>query len=175
VGVGAGHEVVLNRKEHKRHKDARLIFNPRLVCTINGRTLDPVLAGPESYYVTILPGFSKFIVTPSRDRDDGWGCAGHAIGVADGSLSATEAANRQALGSGQRLCRVAKAMGRRTILAIPHDLPPFLQGAYMTHLGSLVATINLHVMRSAYRLPNLRPVTARGKRPLLGVIASSPG
>jgi hypothetical protein len=31
----SGDTANLNRKEHKRHKDARLAFNPQLVCTIN--------------------------------------------------------------------------------------------------------------------------------------------
>jgi hypothetical protein len=31
----SGDTVQLNRKAHKRHKDARLAFNPQLVCTIN--------------------------------------------------------------------------------------------------------------------------------------------
>jgi hypothetical protein len=85
-------EVVLNRKEHKRHRDARLIFNPQLVCTINWADCGPGFSWPESYHVTFLPGFNKFIVTSSRDGDDVWGCSDHAIGIADGSLSPTEAA-----------------------------------------------------------------------------------
>ena len=44
------------------------------------------------YYVTYLPGFNKFVITSSRDGDDTWGCADHAIGVADGSLDPVEAA-----------------------------------------------------------------------------------
>jgi hypothetical protein len=85
-------EVFLNRKKHKRHKDARLAFNPRLICTINWADSGPGMSWPESYHVTFLPGFDKFIVTSSRDGPDAWGCSDHAIGVADGSLSPTEAA-----------------------------------------------------------------------------------
>ena len=39
-----------------------------------------------------LPGFNKLVITSSRDGDDVWGCADHAIGVADGSLDPVEAA-----------------------------------------------------------------------------------
>ena len=30
-----GSKVTLNRKEHRRHKDALFAFNPQLICTIN--------------------------------------------------------------------------------------------------------------------------------------------
>ena len=40
-----GDKVSLNRKEHKRHKDARLAFNPQLICTINWADLHQALAG----------------------------------------------------------------------------------------------------------------------------------
>ena len=84
--------VCLNRAKHRRHKDARLVFNPRLVCTINWADSGPGFSWPESYHVTFMPGLNKFIVTSSRDGDDAWGCSDHAIGVADGSLNPTEAA-----------------------------------------------------------------------------------
>ena len=38
-----GDKVFLNRKEHRRHKDARLAFNPLLVCTINWADSGPGL------------------------------------------------------------------------------------------------------------------------------------
>jgi hypothetical protein len=78
--------VLLHRKKHKRHKDARLVSNPRLVCTINWADSRPGFSWPESYHVTYLPGFNKFIITASRDGNDASGCSDHAIGVADGSL-----------------------------------------------------------------------------------------
>jgi hypothetical protein len=89
-----GDKVFLNRKEHKRHKDARLAFNPQLVCTINWADSGPGFSWPESYHVTCLPGFDKFVVTASRDGPDAWGCSDHAIGVADGDLSPVEAAKK---------------------------------------------------------------------------------
>ena len=85
-------EVSLNRKEHHRHKDARLVFNPQLVCTINWADSGPGFSWPESYHVTYLPGFEKFVVTASRDGDDLWGCSDHAIGVTDAKLGPIEAA-----------------------------------------------------------------------------------
>lgn len=83
---------ILNRKSHRRHKDARLVFRPQLVCTINWADSGPGFSWPEAYHVTYLPGFDKFVVTASRDGDDVWGCSDHAIGVADGELVPIEAA-----------------------------------------------------------------------------------
>jgi hypothetical protein len=92
----SGGTIQLNRNEHKRHKDARLAFNPQLVCTINWADSGPGFSWPESYYVTYLPGFDKFVITASRDGPDTWGCADHAIGVANGGRSPIEGA-RQAV------------------------------------------------------------------------------
>jgi hypothetical protein len=66
----SGGTIQLNRNEHKRHKDARLAFNPQLVCTINWADSGPGFSWPESYYVTYLPGFDKFVITASRDGPD---------------------------------------------------------------------------------------------------------
>jgi hypothetical protein len=90
----SGDTLQLNRQAHKRHKDARLAFNPQLVCTINWADSGPGYSWPESYHVTYLPGFDRFVMTASRDGPDAWGCADHAIGVADGSLSPVEAAQQ---------------------------------------------------------------------------------
>lgn len=84
--------VTLNRKEHKRHQDARLAFNPQHLCTINWADSGPGFSWPEAYHVTYLSGFNKFVITASRDGPDAWGCADHAIGVADGNLKPIEAA-----------------------------------------------------------------------------------
>jgi hypothetical protein len=89
-----GDTLQLNRQANKRHKDARLTFNPQLVCTINWADSGPGYSWPESYHVTYLPGFDRFVMTASRDGPDAWGCADHAIGVADGSLSPVEAAQQ---------------------------------------------------------------------------------
>ena len=91
---GSGDTLSLNRDEHKRHKEARLEFNPKLVCTINWADSGPGFSWPEAYHITYLPGFNKFVVTASRDGDDMWGCADHAIGVADGNLEPVEAAKK---------------------------------------------------------------------------------
>jgi len=87
-----GSKVSLNRKAHKRQKAARLAFNPQLICTVNWADSAPGFSWPESYHVTYLPGFDKFVVTASRDGPDAWGCADHAIGVANGSLDPVDAA-----------------------------------------------------------------------------------
>lgn len=86
--------VSVSRLAHRRHQDARLIFSPRLVCTINWADSGPGFSWPEAYYVTYLPGFDKFVVTASRDGPDMLGCEDHAIGVADGSLSPADAAKK---------------------------------------------------------------------------------
>lgn len=83
-------EVLLNRKEIKRDPRAvPLTLTPRLVCCINWADSAPGYSWPESYYVTYIPGFEKFIVTASRDGADGFGCADHALGsgaVTEGEL-----------------------------------------------------------------------------------------
>jgi len=75
--------VVTNRQRHKRHKDARLQFNPRLLFEINWATSGPGFEWPEAYHVTYVPGLEKYIFTASRDGDDAFGCADHAIGTAE--------------------------------------------------------------------------------------------
>lgn len=87
-----GDQVILNRRAHNRHEDARLVFSPQLVCTINWADSGPGFSWPESYHVTYIPGFDKFIATASRDGDDAWGCSDHAIGVTDGKLGPIDAA-----------------------------------------------------------------------------------
>ena len=62
------------------------------LCTINWADSGPGFSWPESYHVTYLPGFDKFVITSSRDGPDAWGCSDHAIGVADGNLEPIEAA-----------------------------------------------------------------------------------
>lgn len=83
-----GERVILNRQAHKRHEDARLSFNPQLICTINWAQSGPDFSWPEAYHLTYLPGFDRFVVTASRDGPDVWGCADHAIGSGDGRGSA---------------------------------------------------------------------------------------
>ncbi len=81
AGVRENGELILNRKEIQRHPDAtKLTLNPRLVCCINWADSGPGFSWPESYHVTYIPGFEKFIVTSSRDGADAFGCADHALG-----------------------------------------------------------------------------------------------
>lgn len=81
AGVRENGELLLNRKEIQRHPDAtKLTLNPRLVCCINWADSGPGFSWPESYHVTYIPGFEKFIVTSSRDGADAFGCADHALG-----------------------------------------------------------------------------------------------
>lgn len=94
---GDGNPENYNRQPHRRHKDARLVFNPRLVVEINWANSGPGFSWPEAYHVTYVPGFDKHVVTASRDGEDAMGCSDHAIGFAEGSLDPVEAAKRAIL------------------------------------------------------------------------------
>lgn len=73
--------VILNRKEIKRHPRATaLTFQPRLICCVNWADSAPGFSWPESYHITYIPGFERFIVTSSRDGEDAFGSADHALG-----------------------------------------------------------------------------------------------
>jgi hypothetical protein len=52
-------ELVTNRRRHRRHKEARLNFNPQLLFSINWATSGPGFEWPEAYYVTYVPGLEK--------------------------------------------------------------------------------------------------------------------
>ena len=94
AAITRGGELVTNRRRHARHKDARLRFNPRLLFEINWATNGPGYEWPEAYHVTHVPGFKKYIFTASRDGDDAFGCADHAIGAADKSDDLQQAAKK---------------------------------------------------------------------------------
>ena len=83
-----------NRSRHGRNKGARLRFNPKLLFSINWATSGPGFEWPEAYYVTYIPGLEKYVFTASRDGDDAWGCADHAIGSADKTDGLQEAARK---------------------------------------------------------------------------------
>jgi hypothetical protein len=87
-------ELLTNRKSYQGRSDERLQFNPRLLFSINWATNGPGFEWPEAYHVTYLPDFEKFIFTASRDGDDVWGCADHAIGVADKNYDLQTAARK---------------------------------------------------------------------------------
>jgi len=120
--------LITNRRRHKRHKGARLHFAPRLLFSINWATSGPGFDWPEEYRITYLPGFDKYVFTASRDGDDMWGCADHAIGAAEKSDSIQEAARKiltgywrtQAEKGGQQRwenCLAEGLVNRRTALA----------------------------------------------------------
>src|SRR5262249_26822032 len=89
-----GDELLLNRRRHKRHKDGFLPFAPRSLFSINWATSGPGFEWPEEYHITYLLGFDKYVFTASRDGDDMYGCADHAIGVAKKSDDIQEAARK---------------------------------------------------------------------------------
>lgn len=90
AGVRGDGHLALNRKPIKRHpKATALTLNPRLICCVNWADSAPGFSWPESYHVTYIPGFEKFIVTSSRDGAEPFGSADHALGwghAAEGEL-----------------------------------------------------------------------------------------
>ena len=84
ASVSADYEVSLNREEIKRIPQSKhkleLNFSPKLICCINWADSGPGFSWPEAYHITYIPDFKKYIVTSSRDGDDVYGCADHAIG-----------------------------------------------------------------------------------------------
>ena len=77
-------KVVRGREKLKRPKDAEpLTLHPQLLLCINWADSGPGFSWPESYHVTRIPGFDKYIFTASRDSTDAWGCTDHAIGFCD--------------------------------------------------------------------------------------------
>ena len=77
AAITSGGELVTNRRRHRRHKEARLNFNPQLLFSINWATSGSGFEWPEAYYVTYVPGLEKYVFTASRDGDDAWGCEDH--------------------------------------------------------------------------------------------------
>ena len=84
ASVSADYEVSLNRDEIKRIPQSRhkreLNLSPKLICCINWADSGPGFSWPEAYHITYIPDYKKYIVTSSRDGDDVYGCADHAIG-----------------------------------------------------------------------------------------------
>ena len=84
ASVSANYEVSLNREEIKRIPQSKhkleLNLAPKLICCINWADSGPGFSWPEAYHITYIPDFKKYIVTSSRDGDDVYGCADHAIG-----------------------------------------------------------------------------------------------
>jgi hypothetical protein len=74
----------LNRDEIKRIPQSKhkleLNLSPKLICCINWADSGPGFSWPEAYHITYISDFKKYIVTSSRDGDDVYGCADHAIG-----------------------------------------------------------------------------------------------
>src|SRR5262249_33352254 len=94
AAVRSDGELLLNRKRHRRHKNGLLPFHPQRLFSINWATSGPGYEWPEEYHVTYLPGFEKYVFTASRDGDDAFGCADHAIGVAERDADIHAAARR---------------------------------------------------------------------------------
>lgn len=84
--------LVSARQPHRRHRAAKLSFNPKHLLTLNWADSGPGFSWPEAYYITYVPTFNQYIVTASRDGGDAYGCSDHAIGFANGDLPILDAA-----------------------------------------------------------------------------------
>ena len=87
-------DVIINRQLHKRLPNPNLDFDPQHIVTINWADSGPGYSWPESYHITHVHTFDKYIVTASRDGTDAFGCSDHAIGFTDGDLAPIEAARK---------------------------------------------------------------------------------
>ncbi len=78
-----------------RHPEAMdYAYLSHLICSVIWPEKGPAFSGPESYFITYIPGFEKFIVTTMRDSDEVWGTTEHAIGFVDGHIEPTEVAHQ---------------------------------------------------------------------------------
>lgn len=99
-------EVVVGRQPRTRPAAAeRLTFLPSTVFCINWADSGPGFSWPETYHVTYIPGFERYIVTASRDSCDMWGCADHAIGHFPTTVPAVEGARQCISGYWSRQAR----------------------------------------------------------------------
>jgi hypothetical protein len=55
-------------------------LNPQRVLCINWADSGPGFSWPEDYFVTLLPGFGRYVVTASADSTDSYGVLDFAIG-----------------------------------------------------------------------------------------------
>jgi hypothetical protein len=55
-------------------------LNPQRVLCINWADSGPGFSWPEDYFVTLLPGFNRYVVTASSDSTDSYGVLDFAIG-----------------------------------------------------------------------------------------------
>ncbi|HQR21773.1 MAG TPA: hypothetical protein PLZ79_07810 [Burkholderiales bacterium] len=99
-------EVVVGRRRFHGPDRTFTPLNPqRLVC-INWADSAPGFSWPEDYFVTLLPGFGRYVVTASRDSTDVYGVLDIAIGwfrAAEG----IETGSRRILRRWWRSCREA--------------------------------------------------------------------
>ena len=69
---------------HARRRDARrrgvVELLPRLLFVINWADTAPGFCWPESYHVTYLPEYRRYVVTASVDSTESWGCTDMALG-----------------------------------------------------------------------------------------------
>ncbi|MEI8033514.1 MAG: hypothetical protein WCH05_09235 [Chlorobiaceae bacterium] len=67
-----GDDVMFGR-EITPHEQRQEAFFPRALFTINWADSGPGYSWPESYYVTLYPGFNRYVVTASADSTDAHG------------------------------------------------------------------------------------------------------
>ena len=78
-GVVSDDKVTLLRKPFTPPSPAVVLF-PQFLFTINWADSAPGISWPESYHITYIPGFERYVVTASQDSTDVWGVTELAIG-----------------------------------------------------------------------------------------------
>ena len=73
-------EIVFGRTRRRRKGAASLAFIPQHLFTLNRADSGPGISWPESYWAVHVPIHERIVVVASRDGDEPWGCADHAIG-----------------------------------------------------------------------------------------------
>ncbi len=72
----------------------RLRFAADFLFCLNWADSGPGLSWPEAYHLFRVPGFERYVVTVSRDSDEGAGCCDNVIGHCSAELAPREAARQ---------------------------------------------------------------------------------
>jgi len=105
VGIFNGEgEVVFGRSYYPR-PDRPVELLPQFLFMINWADSAPGLSWPESYHVTYLPGYDRYVVTASQDSTDIWGYTELAIGWFDGGTDILTGARNAITGWWEEITR----------------------------------------------------------------------
>ena len=89
-----GTQFVLARAFRQRAPVQSFALMPQHLFTINWADSGPGFSWPEAYHFVYVPGYERCVVTASRDGDEPWGCADHAIGFFPAGSDNLERARR---------------------------------------------------------------------------------